>query len=381
MTRLGVLVVTMMLTLSGCAFNGLNSIPLPGTVGRGADAQQFRVELANVGTLEANSPVLIDDVVVGAIDSIGVAGRHAEVDISVRGGVTVPANAVARVGQTSLLGSMHLQLGTPAGQAPDGQLPDGSLITVDRSMSYPSTEQTLAALSAVVNPGGLGQIGAIVHDANQLFADRQGDIRELIGQMDTFITNLNTQRDSIIDTITELDRFAATFAGNDDIVTRALRTIPAALEVLNRQRPALVGALTRLGVFSSTATTVITDTQDYLVRNLQNLAPTMQAIADVGPELGRTLAFATVFPLGQNLIDRGVRGDYMNLFVTVDLTHNRLKRGLFAGTRFGDEEAPLVPAPGDPGYANFYTRDPLGAPLLAPPVPDPSPWPTTGGGG
>lgn len=381
MKRIWIVAATIMVGVSGCSFNGVNSLPLPGTVGRGADAMTYRVELANVGTLEANSPVLIDDVVVGTVDRIGVRGRHAEADISVERGVVVPANTVASVGQTSLLGSMHLQLGAPPGQAPQGRLPDGAQITLDRSTSYPTTEQTLAALSAVVNPGGLGQIGAIIHDANNLFASRQSDIRELIGQMDVFVSNLNAQRDNIIDTMTELDRFAATLAGSDEIISRALRDIPVALDVLNRERPNLVGALTRLGVFSETATAVIQDTRDYLVRNLENLGPTLEAIADVGPELGRTIAFATVFPLGQNIIDRGIRGDYMNLFVTVDLTHNRLKRGLFAGTRFGDENAPLVPAPGDPGYDAFYTHDPMGAPVTPPDVPPPPLPPAIGGGG
>jgi len=379
MRRIWVIAVAVTVGVSGCAFNGVTSLPLPGTVGRDAGARHFSVELANVGTLESNSPVMIDDVVVGAIDRISVQGRHALADISVRPGAIVPANTVAGVGQTSLLGSMHLQLGAPPGQAPQGRLPDGAVISLDRSMSYPTTEQTLAALSAVVNPGGLGQIGSIIHDVNDLFANRQGDIRELVGQMDMFVTNLNTQRDNIIATITELDRFAATLAGNDEVISRALREIPVALDVLNRQRPNLVGALTRLGVFSDTATAVIADTRDYLVRNLENLGPTLAAIADVGPELGRTIAFATVFPLGQNLIDRGIHGDYMNLFVTVDLTHNRLKRGLFAGTRFGDENAPLVPAPGDPGYDAFYTANPMGAPVGQ--SPDPSPGPTSGGGG
>lgn len=379
MKRIAIVALAVMVGVSGCAFNGINSLPLPGTVGRAGDALHYRVELANVGTLEPNSPVLIDDVVVGTVDRIGVAGRHAEADISVRRNAVVPANTVASVGQTSLLGSMHLQLGAPPGERPLHRLPDGAVITIDRTSSYPSTEQTLAALSAVVNPGGLGQIGSIIHDVNDLFAGRQGDIRDLVGQMDTFVGNLNAQRDNIIATMTELDRFAATLAGNDAVISRALREIPAALDVLIRQRPNLVGALTRLGVFSETATAVIADTRDHLVRNLENLGPTLAAIADVGPELGRTLAFATVFPLGQNIIDRGIRGDYMNLFVTVDLTHNRLKRGLFAGTRFGDENAPLVPAPGDPGYDAFYSHDPLGAPVSQPP--NPAPWPPAGEGG
>ena len=98
-----------MLAATGCAFNGLNSLPLPGAVGRGPGANIYHVELANVGTLEANSPVMIDDVIVGSISKMTVQGWHADVDISVQPGVVIPANAVASVGQTSLLGSMHLE--------------------------------------------------------------------------------------------------------------------------------------------------------------------------------------------------------------------------------------------------------------------------------
>ena len=104
------------LTATGCAFHGLNSLPLPGAVGRGPGADIYHVEIANVGTLESNSPVMIDDVVVGSVGTMTVQGWHADVEISVKRDVVVPANAVATVGQTSLLGSMHLELNPPLGQ-------------------------------------------------------------------------------------------------------------------------------------------------------------------------------------------------------------------------------------------------------------------------
>jgi phospholipid/cholesterol/gamma-HCH transport system substrate-binding protein len=74
------------------------------------------------------------------------------------------------------------------------------------------------------------------------------------------------------------------------------------------------------------------------------------------------LASASVFPLGQNLIDRGLRGDYMNLFAILDLTVPRIKRSLLLGTRWGQPGAALVPAPGDPYYLR-YTYDPLTFPI------------------
>ncbi len=111
------------LALTGCTFNGLNSLPLPGTVGRGPDATVYHLELANVGTLEANSPVMVSDVSVGSVSRMTVRDWHADVEISVTPGVVIPpANAVATVGQTSLLGSMHIALDPPSGQPPTGRL-------------------------------------------------------------------------------------------------------------------------------------------------------------------------------------------------------------------------------------------------------------------
>ncbi len=104
-------------TATGCAFHGLNSLPLPGAVGRGPGANIYHVELPNVGTMESNSPVMIDDVVVGSVGEMRVQGWHADVEISVKRDVVVPANVVATVGQTSLLGSMHVELNTPLGPA------------------------------------------------------------------------------------------------------------------------------------------------------------------------------------------------------------------------------------------------------------------------
>jgi phospholipid/cholesterol/gamma-HCH transport system substrate-binding protein len=375
---------SVMLAVTGCAFQGVNSLPLPGAVGRGSDSAVYHVEVANIGTLESNSPVLIDDVVVGSVGKMHLHGWHIDVEVSVKRDVTVPANAVAAVGQTSLLGSMHLALDPPLGQAPTGRLRPGATIGLDSSSTYPSTEQTLSSLAAVVNGGGLGQIGDIVHNFNVALSGRQDAVRELLTRLDTFAGTLNQQRDNIIATISELNRFSATLAGQQVSITRALEKVPPALEVLLRERPRLTTALEKLRVLSDNVTGVVNDTQADLVKNLQNLEPTIRALADVGPDIDTALAYVPTFPLSQNVIDRGIRGDYMNLWVTVDFTNARLKRGLLLGTRLGQNRASMTPAPGDPGYDAYYTKNPLGVGTSLPfgPIPDaaPAPWESGGGG-
>ncbi|OSC39966.1 MCE family protein [Mycobacterium decipiens] len=374
-----------LLIATGCAFHGLNSLPLPGAVGRGSGANIYHVLVANVGTLESNSPVLINDVVVGSISRMTVCtqltaqctekGWYADVEISVERDAVVPANAVASVGQTSLLGSMHLELNPPLGQPATGRLQPGATIGLNRSSTYPSTEQTLSSVSAVVNGGGLGQIGEIIHNFNAALSGNQGAIRDLITRLDTFVGTFDQQRDNLIASIQELNRFAGTLAGQRDTVAEALRKVPPALDVLIRERPRLTTALDKLRVFSNTATGLIRDTQADLVRNLKNLEPTIQALVDVGPEIDAALAFSLTFPFPQNLIDRGARGDYFNLWAHLDLTIPRLKRGLMLGTHWGELHAPEPPAPGDPYYLN-YTLDPLHAGLVPLPGPPPSQAPT-----
>jgi phospholipid/cholesterol/gamma-HCH transport system substrate-binding protein len=354
------------LLATGCSFGGVNSLSLPGTVGTGSDAAKYQVMIANVGSLESNSPVMIGDVVVGAVGRMVVDNWHANVEISVEPGVAIPANAVATVGQTSLLGSMHLALDPPIGQQPSGRLQPGATIGLNDSSTYPSTEQTLSSLSVVVNGGGLGQIGDIVREFNAAVGGRETQMRDLLLRLNDFVGVLDSQRADINASIDSLNRLSGTFAGQSEVLARALERIPPALDVLTRERPRLTAALDKLRVFSDTATGLINDTQADLLRNLNNLEPTLKALSDVGDDLGTVLAYAPTFPYPQNFIDRAVRGDYLNQFIVFDFTIPRLKRGLFLGTRWGQEGAPMVPAPGDPWYLN-YTLDPLSDPV-APPI-------------
>lgn len=365
--RMAVVATCVAIGASGCAFGGLNSLPLPGTVGHGPGANTYHVQLANVGQLESNSPVLVGDVVVGSVGRMTVTDWHADVEVSVKPGVVIPANAVATVGQTSLLGSMHLALNPPLGQAPSGVLQPGATIGLNRSSTYPSTEQTLSALSVVVNGGGLGQIGDIVKEFNAALGGREDKIRDLLTQLNDFVGLLAEQRDSINAAVTSLNNLAGTFAGQREVLTQALNRIPPALDVLVNERPRIVTALEKFRDFSNLATGLVNDTQADLVRNLQNLEPTLKALADVGPKLDTALAYFPTFPYTQQVIDRSIRGDYLNQFIIFDLTVPRLKRTLFLGTRWGDPNAKLVPAPGDPWYA-MYTYDPLRAPFTPPPT-------------
>jgi ABC-type transporter Mla subunit MlaD len=269
---------------------------------------------------------------------------------------------------------MHLALDPPIGQKPSGRLQPGSTLGLNQSSTYPTTEQTLSSLSAVVNAGGLGQLGDVIHNFSIALSGRGPELRELLTRLDNTVGVLDKQRDNIVASIQQLNRVAGKFAGQRDVIDRALKDIPPALEVLNKERPRFTTALERLGSFSDTTAGLVNDAGQDLVKNLSDLEPALEALANIGPEITQALNFALAFPYGPAFADRITKGDYINLYAIFDITYPRLKRTLLLGTRWGDEDAKLIPAPGDPWYLN-YSYNPLSI-GVTPPPPDALPPPS-----
>lgn len=320
--------------VSGCGWQGLNSLPLPGTEGRGPDSFEIKAELPDVTNIQRNSRVRVGDVTVGHITNIERQGWHALVTMELNRNVDLPANATARVGQTSLLGSLHIELAPPIGVTPEGRLHDGSLIPLPAGSGYPTTEQTLAALSTLLNGGGLGQVQDITKALSTAFAGREQDLRSLIGQLDQFITHLNDQTSDIIGATESLNNLAGQFAEQKPVMDTALRTIPDAVSVLKDEREHLADAVDRLGEFSAFAADSAHQTKEALVQELRDIGPVLESLANAGPAMTRSLSFFGTFPWPNETLDKWWRGDYANVSVVVDLTLSRLDSGLFTGTRW-----------------------------------------------
>jgi len=333
--RLPALLVLLILGVSllGCGqWRGVNSLPLPGTVGGGEGSFEVQAQLPDVATVQQNSRVRVGDTTVGNVTKVERQGWHALVTMQLGGDVELPANSTVKVGQTSLLGSMHIELAPPEGAPEAGRLSQGSLIPLESAGAYPSTEQTLASLSVVLNGGGLGQLQEVNQSLNKAFAGREDSIRNLITQLDTFITRLNDQSADIITATERLNDLTGQVADQREVVDTALQTIPQALGVLNDQRQQLVDALTGIGRFSAVATNAVNQSRDSLVANLHNIGPVLKSLADAGPALTRSMSYLLTYPWPNETMPNWMRGDYANLTGVIDLTLSRLDSSLLVGT-------------------------------------------------
>jgi phospholipid/cholesterol/gamma-HCH transport system substrate-binding protein len=329
------LLVACMLAVPGCEWRGLNSLSLPGTEGDGDGSYTIQAQLPDVVTIQQNTRVRVADVNVGNVTKIEVQDWHALVTMRINGDVHLPANSTAKVGQTSLLGSMHIELAPSTDQAPSSELlHDGSVIPLSSADTYPTTEQTLASVSILLNGGGLGQLQEINQTFAKALVGREADMRSLLNQLDTFIAQLNDQTDDIITATENLNSLSGQVAANDDKVDKALTTIPQALAVLADSRNKLADAIDAVGKFGAVAASTIDQTKQALVDNLRNIAPVFRSLADAGPALTKGLDFLSTYPWVKSTLGNWFRGDFANISLVVDLTLSRIDSSLFTGTRW-----------------------------------------------
>lgn len=325
--------------LAGCQFGGLNSLNMPGTAGHGPGSYSITVELPDVATLPQNSPVKVDDVTVGSVSGVEAVQRadgsfYAAVQISLDGHVKLPANATAKVAQTSLLGSQHIELSAPVDQPPVGELRDGSEIPRSQGSRYPTTEEVLSALGVVVNKGNLGALQDITQEVYNGVAGRQGQFAGLIPRLAELAASFNRQTEDIIAAAEGLNRFAGVLARNKDSLGRALDTLPGALDILNKNRANIVDAFGALQRFATVAARILAETRGDFAADIKDLYAVIKPLNDHRADLVSSLDSLATFPFPGKNLHRVARGDYFNVFETFDLTVRRLGETIFTTSFF-----------------------------------------------
>jgi phospholipid/cholesterol/gamma-HCH transport system substrate-binding protein len=361
-------IVTLAGGSSGCDlkdWQGLNSLPLPGTSGNGPGSFTIQAEMPDINNIQPNSRVRVGDATVGHITRIELQGWHALVTMRLDGNVKMPANAMAKIGLTSILGSQHIELSPPTDAAPEGRLHEGSLIPLSHSGSYPTVEQTLAAVSMVLNGGGLGQVQDITEAFSTAFRGREQDLRSMISELDRFAANFNDQTDDVIAATESLNKLAGTFAASQPVLDKALKTVPEALAVLNNERENLAEAADALGRFGERVVSTVDASKANLIKELKQIGPVLESLANAGPAMTRALSLILTFPFPNETIEKWQRGDYANMTAIIDLTLSRIDQGLFTGTRWEGNLTELEMQWGRTigQFPSPYTKD---NPLVAP---------------
>ena len=324
--------VMVALVLSSCgSWKGIANVPLPGGPGTGSNKTTIYVQMPDTLALNVNSRVRVADVFVGRVRAITLKNWVATLTLDLQPDVKLPQNTLAKIGQTSLLGSQHVQLDAPPDPSPQ-LLKNGDTIPLKNSSAFPTTERVLASIATILRGGGLSNLDTIQTEINNVLTGRADQIREFLNRLDTFTDELNKQRDDITHAIDSTNRLLSIVGQRTDTLDRVLTEFPPLIKHFADTRDLFADAVTALGRISVAADNALAPSSANLHTNLQNLQRPLKQLGRASPYVIGALKLMLTLPFSIENVPKVVRGDYLNVSLMVDLTLSAIDNGVLTGT-------------------------------------------------
>ena len=347
--RRGLVFVLTAAVLTSCTWRGIANVPLP--IGRGTASGHMTIYVQMPDTLALNtsSRVRVADVWVGTVRDIRLNNWIATLTLDLDPTVKLPANATAKIGQTSLLGTQHVELAAPPDSSPQ-PLRSGDTIPLKNFSAYPTVERTLASVAIILNGGGIPNLDLIQTEVINILDGHVDQVRELLGRLDTFIAELNRQRGELTRAIDSANQLLTIVANHDDTLDRVLTDIPPLIQHFADTRELFADATESLGRFSDVANRALSDTQPNLHQSLQSLQRPLNQLERASPYVVGSLKLGLTAPFNIENVSKVIRGDYVNVSGAVDLTLSAMDNSLLSGTGFSGALRALEQSWGrDPG--------------------------------
>jgi phospholipid/cholesterol/gamma-HCH transport system substrate-binding protein len=312
--RHSIVAVVLAGVLSGCTFNGVYDLPLPGNKVSNGDSFVVSADFADALNVVPRSAVMVADVPVGQVESISRVGWHARVKMRIRKDVRLPDNAQAEIRQTSLLGEKFIALSPPTGKGAEGtgRLGPDDMIPMDHTGRNPEVEEVLGALSFLLSGGGIGQLQTITQELNKMMDGRTGKIRDALDQLNVLVGSLNSQRGDIVQAMESINGLSKTLVKEKGTIGDALDAAGPAIDVLRDQHTKLIKMLSALSKLGDVGSRVVKETKEDLLAELGHLEPLLDKLSDTGDSLVPGLVSAASYPFPIEGADT-IKGDFANV--------------------------------------------------------------------
>lgn len=314
--RAGVLAVGAVLSLLACSAPDLNVLPAPPPVS--GPTYHLGAEFKDALNLPLGAKVKQSGAVIGQVTDISTKNFVAHVDMDISRSVRLPVGTTAQVRFTTPLGEDYVAIYPPQ-RASGKYLQADDVLTPASTSSAPTIEDAFAALSLLLNGGGIDQIATIVHELDATISGRTGTIRTVLNRMHQLVGALNSHRGDIDRALTGLHKLAVTLGAGDAVINQALQQFPAALRIVAGQTGKLNELLTHVSQLGGVTQNVLNRSTNTLLADLDDLRPALHSLVQVRSSIVPTMAVLTQF--GRN-IEQATPGDYVDANGTLNLIFN-----------------------------------------------------------
>jgi phospholipid/cholesterol/gamma-HCH transport system substrate-binding protein len=297
--------------VAGCSSFGLERLPAPS--GTSGATYRLTAQFADVQNLTLGAKVKIGGVVIGEVTDITTRDYQAAVQMNIEKKFPLGRGARFQIRFTTPLGDDFVSV-TSTGSPSAGRLADGDTVGPANTSNAPSIEDTFAAVSLLLNGGGLSKLKTIVTELDAALHGRTGEARDALVKLRTVIANLDEHKVDIDRTLDGLAKMSTALNKGDTLVEQALALFPPTLQTLADDTAQVRNLLERVGRLGTTVNDLLRRSQSAMLADFDNLRPTLDSLRARQDQLLPT--FRSLIALGQ-AVNRAAPGDYLNVSATV----------------------------------------------------------------
>jgi virulence factor Mce-like protein len=217
---------------SGCATNGLASIPLPAP-GLSSAGYRLTAVFANALNLPMNAKVKLAGADVGQLVSMVARDYTAVTTLRINAGVLLPVGSTAELRTATPLGDVFVALQPPPAPDPNtGMLHDGDTIGLDSTAASATVESVLSSAAVLVNGGAVRNFTNIINGFGRATGDRGQAIAALLRKSNRLMGTLASRSGQISTAMTEISRLADELDAKEDTITELMAAAGPSTEVL-----------------------------------------------------------------------------------------------------------------------------------------------------
>ncbi|MDI2030320.1 MCE family protein [Saccharopolyspora sp. TS4A08] len=302
--------LAVVLATAGCGVNLQNA-----GIGTGISGPSKHVTavFTDAGRLPLGGVVRSGQAEIGRVTAIRTRDFRALVEMDIAADVDLPGGTTAQLQLASPLGEAFVMLERPPGGP---MLGDGAVIPIERTTRGPDIEDTLAAVGTVLNGSGLDQARTVVGELSTALHGREGEVRDLLHELQAVLGSLQRHRDDINHVIAALHSTSEEIARNKPLLEATFTQVKPGVDVLLAERERFGALLANTASLSATADGLAQRTAGTLTGEVHQLRPVLDELRGFDGELAGTLDGLARF---SQLFQQATPGDYVLFNGTLDV--------------------------------------------------------------
>lgn len=255
--------------------------------GADGDTYDLTARFPSAVALYEDSDVLVMGVPVGSVESVTVDGDSILVDMKIRNGVPLPADVIASIHPSSLIGERNVIL-SPAWKPGDETLPEGTELAENRTRVPVEPDDALQSITDLLSALEPDSVARLFEEGSQALDGNGATINSTLLQLSQLIPYLAEQDDELVAISADVNALADVVRARDDEIGTMLDNFATVATALAAERDQIISFVENLASLARQGQILLTAYETTLPESLDvlgSVALTVQANASSVAEL------------------------------------------------------------------------------------------------